>query len=205
MRRFVIRLALGLALVLVLAQFALPAYLASRIEKRLTEHGGRAHVTLRAFPAERLLFGHGDRLEITASGLGVDLDPKQQDVFRRLDHFSDVQIDVRASRAGPFTISAYSVKRLADHTYAITTTGDGTAGDVARYAGSRLAGGFGQALAGLAASALGNFDRPIPFDAGMKVDTSGINPRAYAVVGDVAGFPAGPLAQVVANALLRGV
>ena len=79
---------------------------------------------------------------------------------------------------------------------------EATAGDVARYAGAQLAGGFGQALAGLATSALGGFDRPIPVNAAMVVDTSTQPPTAVDVTGEVDGLPAGPLARIVANALL---
>jgi hypothetical protein len=83
--------------------------------------------------------------------------------------------------------------------------GDATAGDVARYAGSRLGGGFGQALAGLAASALGGFDQRVPFDARMDVVTGTGTPRAQNVRGAIAGLPAGALTEVVANALLSGL
>jgi hypothetical protein len=82
--------------------------------------------------------------------------------------------------------------------------GSGGAADVARYAGDRFGGGLGGALAGLAASAtLG--DQQIPFDATMEIDTSSGTPVASNVNGSVGGFPAGPLAEVVANALLAGV
>jgi hypothetical protein len=205
MRRLAIRLGIALAALLIASQFLLPPYLEHRVANSLTEHGGSANVDLDAFPALRLLFGHGRKLDVTASGLSVDLSPGQEDVFKRLDDFSDVHIDVAGSRAGPFTVRRFTVTRTRDHTYAVVTVGDGTAGDVARYAGSRLGGGFGQALAGLAASALGGFERPIPFDAQMNIVTGAGTPRAENVRGAVAGLPAGPLTQVVANALLNGL
>jgi hypothetical protein len=208
MRRFAIRLGiplLVLVLLLVISQFALPPYAEHKVADRLTEHGGQADVKLSAFPALRLLFGHGGELEIAASRLSVDLGPGQEDVFRQLDDFSDVKIDVRDSRAGPFSVSGFLVQRSASHTYEVAISGDGTAGDVARYAADRLGGGFGQALAGLATSALGGFGQRIPFDARMQIVTSEGLPRARNVEGSVAGLPAGPLAQVVANALLSGL
>jgi hypothetical protein len=180
-------------------------YAEHRVANRLTEHGGEADVNLRAFPALRLLFGSGGKLRIDATRLSVDLSPGQEDVFGQLDDFSDVDIDVRDSRAGPFTVAGFLVQRSAAHTYEVAISGDGTAGDVARYAGSRLGGGFGQALAGLAASALQGFDRPIPFNARMQIVTSEGAPRARNVEGTVGGLPAGALAQVVANALLSGL
>jgi hypothetical protein len=203
MRRFAIRLAIALAALLIASQFALPPYLEHRVANRLTDHGGSAHVQLDAFPAVRLLFG-GGKLGIGASGLSVDL-TRQRDVFKQLDRFSKVDIAVTRSRAGPFSVANFTVHRTASHDYRVTVAGDGNAGDVARYAGSRLAGGFGASLAGLAASALGGFDRPIPFDARMQIDTAGDTPQARDVVGNVDGLPAGPLAQIVANALLDGL
>jgi hypothetical protein len=205
MRRFAIRLAIVLAALLVVSQFVIPPVAEKQVADRVTEHGGTAHVNLSAIPALELLLGKGDKLGLDASGLSVDLEAKQEEVFDKLDDFDEVNIAITNSRAGPFAISDFRVRKTAPNEYAVALAGDGTAGDVARYAGSRLAGGFGQALAGLATSALGGFDQSIPFNATMQVDTSGEVPRAQNVEGQVAGFPAGPLAQVVANALLSGL
>jgi len=205
MRRFVIRLGIPLLILLVALQFALPRFAEHQVEKRLTEHGGEAEVKLSAFPAPRLLFGSGDKLDLAASGLSVDLEQNQQDAFKQLDDFSDVSIAVQGSRAGPFAIRNFNVEKTGAHAYDVAVTGDGTAGDVARYAGSRVGGGLGQALAGLAASALGGFDQRIPFDARMQISTAGDTPVASNVEGSVAGLPAGALTQVVANALLNGL
>lgn len=202
MQRLAIRLALVLVVLLIASQFAIPPYVEHRVAGRLTEHGGHASVHLSAFPALGLLLGSGGKLTITARGLSVDLTPGQDEVFKRLDDFSRVNIAISQSRAGPFAIGNFDVLRIGDHAYRVRMAGNGTAGDVARYAGAQLAGGFGQALAGLAASALGGFDRPLPFDAMMRIDTSAGHPIASDVVGSVDGVPAGPLAQVVANALL---
>ena len=205
MRRLAIRLGIPLAVLLVVSQFAIPPYAEHKVAGRLTDHGGSADVKLSAFPALRLLFGSGGKLDIKAKRLSVDLNPGQEDVFRQLDDFSDVTIDVQNSRAGPFSVAGFLVQRSAAHTYEVAISGDGTAGDVARYAGSRLGGNFGQALAGLAASALSGFDRPIPFNARMQIVTNAGAPRAQNVQGSVDGLPAGALTQVVANALLSGL
>jgi hypothetical protein len=202
MRRLAIRLGSVLLVVLVASQFAIPPYLEHRVANRLTDHGGSAHVELAAIPALQLLFGHGHDLQIRARGLSVDLERGRQDVFSRLDAFDRVNVAVTDSRAGPFRIGSFRIWRSAAHTYLLAVAGDGTAGDVARYAGGRLAGGFGQALAGLAAAALGDTGRAIPFDASMQITDAGGAPRATNVTGDVAGLPAGPLAQIVANSLL---
>jgi hypothetical protein len=204
MRRFAIRLGIALAAILIASQFLLPPYLEHRVASSLTEHGGTASVDLAAIPAARLLFGHGRKLHVTGSGLSVDLN-QQEDVFKRLDNFDEVHIDISNSRAGPFSVRRFTVTKSGDRTYAVAMAGDATAGDVARYAGSRLGGGFGQALAGLAASALGGFGQRVPFDARMDVVTGTGTPRAQNVQGAIAGLPAGALTEVVANALLSGL
>ena len=66
-------------LVAVGTHFLLPPYLEGRVEDRLEEHGGHADVELSAVPAIRLLAGHGDRLEITGSGLEVDEGKRRRD------------------------------------------------------------------------------------------------------------------------------
>jgi hypothetical protein len=205
MRGLAIRLGIPLVLVLVAVQFLLPPVLEKRVADRVTDHGGSADVELSAFPSVRLLFGHGRKLGVNARGLSVDLNRNQQDVFKQLDDFGDVSITVLDSRAGPFTVRSFHVQSTGKKTYDVVIAGDGTAGDVARYAGSRLGGGFGQALAGLATAALGGFDQPVPFDARMQISTVNGAPQAENVNGQVAGLPAGPLAQVVANALLSGL
>src|SRR3954452_24850406 len=139
MRRFAIRLAIVVAALLVVSQFALPPYLEKRVADRVTAHGGSANVNLSAIPALELLFGRGDKLELAAQGLSVDLRENQQDVFRRLDDFDQVDIAVTSSRAGPFMVSSFRVHKTGDHDYAVAIAGGGTAGDVARYAGGRLA------------------------------------------------------------------
>jgi hypothetical protein len=205
MQRLAIRLAIALAALLIASQFVLPPIAENRLEGSVTEHGGTAKAELSAIPALELLFKHGDKLGLTASNLSVDLKQNQQDVFKQLDNFGQVDITITDSRAGPFSVKHFHVKKSGKNTYDVAIAGDGTAGDVARYAGSRLGGGFGQALAGLATSALSGFDTPIPFNATMQVDSSGETPTAQHVEGQVAGLPAGALTQVVANALLSGI
>ena len=205
MQRFALRLAILILALLVVSQFVIPPLVERNVADEITAHGGHADVHLSALPALRLLFGHGQKLSISAKRLSVDLTQDQEDVFSQLDRFSDVDITVIGSRAGPFSVRAFRIRRTASHQYELAVAGDGTAGDIARYAGDRLGGAFGQALAGLAASSLGAFDRSIPFDSAMRIDTTASTPRAYDVQGDVAGLPAGPLAQVVANALLAGL
>jgi hypothetical protein len=202
MRGLAIRLGGVLVSLAIASQFLLPPYLEDRIAGRLTAHGGTAQVSLSAIPAARLLFGDGQDLSVRARGLSFAVPRRSKDVFKQLDGFKRVTIAISDSQAGPFIVRSFWLERRAEHRFVLLVAADATAGDVARYAGAQLAGDFGQALAGLASSALGGFDRPVPVNARMEIDTSGDPPQAINVQGDVAGLPAGPLAQVVANALL---
>jgi hypothetical protein len=205
MHGLAIRLGVVLVALAVVSQLALPPYLEHRAAKRLTEHGGSAQVSMSALPAVRLLFGHGRSLKIRANGLAVDLQENQSDVFEQLDRFGRVDVDVAESRAGPFTVHSFRLKRIGPHTYDVRVSAEAAAGDVARYAGSQLAGSFGQALAGLATTAIGGFARPVPVDARMQLDTTTRPPRARDVEGEVAGLPAGPLGGIVTNILLSAL
>src|SRR3954470_10565572 len=129
MRRIAIRLTLLLVVLLIVSQFVIPPLLEHRVASRLTAHGGTANVELSAFPALRLLFGSGDKVDVTAHALSVSPDPSQQEAFKQLDGFSHVNIDVTASHAGPFAIRAFRVRSLGDHSYAVALSGTGAAGD----------------------------------------------------------------------------
>jgi hypothetical protein len=205
MRRFAIRLVIVLVLLLAVSQFVIPPLVARHTEKQLTAGGGTADVHVSGFPAFMLLFGHGHSLNVSADRLSVPLDGSQQDAFNRLDGFAHVAIHITNSTAGPVTIANLRIQRIGSHLYGVSILGRSAPGDVARYAGGALGGSLGAAIGGLAASALGNLDHPLPFDAHLGIDTTGGVPRARDAVGTVAGLPAGPLAQIVANALLTAI
>src|SRR3712207_1638943 len=104
---------LGLVVVLLIAsQIALPAIAASQAEKRLTENGGEASAKVSAFPALRLLFGDGDRIEAEASGLDLELEERQK-VLERLDGFGEVDVRIDDSTVGPIEISSFRLVRKA--------------------------------------------------------------------------------------------
>ena len=60
---------------------------------------------LGAFPAVRLLFSDGERFEVDARDLDLDLD-EEAEVFDRLDGFSIVDVSIEDSVAGPFELEA---------------------------------------------------------------------------------------------------
>jgi hypothetical protein len=67
------RIAVGLlgaiVLVLVLAQVFLPAIAASRVRSRVGKYGTVKSVTVKAWPAVKLLWGHADSVRVTAGSL----------------------------------------------------------------------------------------------------------------------------------------
>jgi hypothetical protein len=201
-------LALGVAGFVVLAgvvtHFALPPYLEGRVEERLEEHGGRAEVELRAVPALRLLTGHGDRIEITGSGLEVDFDEPDTDAFDELNNFDEVDIELTDVDAEPFETSLFRLEGLGDHHYRIETDATASIQDIARIAGEQF-GPLGGLIGSIAGGSVPGGGVPVPIRLdGELVAEDG---RVTMVSGDarVAGLPAGPLARVVTNAILSAL
>jgi hypothetical protein len=65
----------ALVLVLVLAQVFLPSIAASRVRSRVGKYGTVKSVTVKAWPAVKLLWGHADSVRVTAGSL--QLSPAQ--------------------------------------------------------------------------------------------------------------------------------
>jgi hypothetical protein len=188
-------------LVAVVTHFALPPYLEGRVEDRLEEHGGRADVELSAVPALRLLTGHGDRLEITGSGLEVDFDDPDEDAFEELNNFDEVEIDLTDVEADPFEVSSFRLDSLGDGHYRIETDATATLQDLGRVAGEQfgpLGGLIGSIVGGSAP--LSGAPVPIKLDGELEAKDGDVE----MVSGDarVANLPAGPAARLVTNAIL---
>jgi hypothetical protein len=209
MTRHQIRLLAGgvagfVILVAILTHFLLPGYLENRVEERLEEHGGRAEVELSAVPAIRLLAGHGDRIEITGSGLEVDFDDPDQDAFERLDKFDEVEIELTEVEAPPFEVSSFRLEGLGDGRYRIETDATASIQELGRVAGEQ----FGP-LGGLIGSIVGGSaplsGAPVPVRLDGEIEAK--DGEVEMVSGDarVAGLPAGPVARLVTNAILSGL
>jgi hypothetical protein len=192
----------GIVVLLAVAtHFLLPPYLEGRVEDRLEEHGGHAEVELSAVPAIRLLAGHGDRLEITGSGLEVDFDDPDEDAFDRLNKFDEVEIDLTDVEADPFQVDTFRLEGLGDNHYRIETGASATLQDLGRIAGEQ----FGP-LGGLIGSIVGGSAPfsgapvPIALDGELVAEDGDVT----MVSGDarVAKIPAGPAARLITNAIL---
>jgi len=200
-------LAASIAALVVLAgvatHFLLPPYLSGRVEERLEEHGGRADVELRAVPALRLLAGHGDRIEIEGSGLEYEFDDPDRDAFERLDKFDDVRIDLVDVTAGPFDTQRFELERSGEDTlYRVDIDASAKPQALAEAAGERFAGSLGELIGEIAGGAIpfSAVDVPIRVQGELTSDNGEV--RMVSGTGAVAGIPAGPLAELVTNAVL---
>ncbi len=186
---------------LVAAQILIPSLGERRVENRLTEGGGTADVTLGAFPAERLLFGDGERFEVDARDLDLGLDRNEQ-VFERLDGFSIVDVSIANSTAGPFRLASFELTRDGEGPYRLTTDATTTPSELVDYGveGLDVPGG------GLADTVLGLFgiDTNVTVPVKLDVQLSSEDGRVQVVSGGgtVAGVPTGSLAELLTAAIV---
>lgn len=194
--------AAAVVLLLVLAQLFLPGIGEGAIEDRLTEGGGVADVSLSSVPAARLLWGDGDRIEISGTGLDLDLDEPDPEVFKNLDRFGDVQILVSDSRAGPVDVETFVLTRDGDGPYSLESNGATSAADLAEFfaddaslPGADIIGGI------ISATGLGGTDLDVELDMELTSDDGRI--EVTQGEGEIAGIPTGPLAAVITQAILE--
>jgi hypothetical protein len=203
--RIALYLLVGLLGVLVVSQLLLPRYVEGRIEKRLTRNGGVADVTVKALPAFRLLAGHGDRLTIRGSDLGLDLEGGEPRLWKRLDRFDAVDIRLRDIRTGPFRTQAFALTRP-EHAdaYRVSLRSEVSIAELAQYAASRiLPGGLGGALAGLSAGALPGSRQPVPIVTDMRIVSDDGRPEVVSGGGTVAGLPVALAVEIIGSAVAK--
>jgi hypothetical protein len=204
MPRFALGFVAALVVVALAGQLLLPAYLEGRAEHRLEQDGGKADVSLGAFPAWRLLGANGDRFEAEGKGLEFDLGDRREDPFDSLDGFEDVSIRFTDAQAGPLEIDHLRVDRAPeDEHYTLSLEGDTTPRKLARYLASEAAGPLGGLIGDLAGEALPDTVTPLPIELTAKVESRGGRPDVVDAEGSVAGIPGGPLARIVLEAALR--
>lgn len=186
--------------VLVASQILVPSLGERAIESRLTEGGGSADVTLGAVPAARLLFSDGERLEVAARELDLELDPNER-VFDRLDGFALVDIAVAESSAGPIDLDRFELTRDGGEPYRLVAAGSTSASSLVDYGID--VGVPGGDLAGIALELFGidtDFELPIELDMELTSDDGRV--RVVSGGGTVAGVPTGPLAELLTNAVV---
>ena len=194
-----VRIALGAVIAIVallaIAQFAVPPYAEKRIEDRLTENGGSADASVDAFPAAMLIAGEGDSLKVTGSGLDLDVDPEEK-VFDRLDGFDSVDIDLTDFQAGPFDVDSFQLTRDGSGTYSMRSQLTTTGSALLQYGAERL-GVPGSSFLPLITGDSKDANTPIPVDLDMELESDDGRIIVTEGEGEVAGYPAGPLAAPV--------
>jgi|GEM_PF-1120101 hypothetical protein len=198
--RALLVLAGAIVLLLVVSQLALPGLGESAIEDRLTENGGTAEVSLSALPAARLLWGSGDR--ITVSATGIELDPTdQRRVFQNLDRFGAVEITVVGATAGPIKLDSFTLTREGDAPYALRADGSASVADLARF-GIDRAGLPGSDIVGGILDFTGIAGADVPIELDMKLASDDGRIRVLDGDGTIAGLPTGPLAELLTSAIV---
>jgi hypothetical protein len=195
----IVAIAVVIAL-LAIAQFVVPPWAESRIEDRLTEGGGSADASVEAFPAAALIMGDGDSLEVTGSELELDVDPEEK-VFDRLDGFDTVDIALSDFRAGPFDVDAFALTRDGSGTYSMQSQLTTTGSALLQYGAERL-GVPGSSLFPLITGDNEEANAPIPVDLDMELESDDGRIRVTGGTGEVAGYPAGPLAELITSAII---
>jgi hypothetical protein len=194
MTRIMLISAAVLLLLVVASQLALPPLLEGRVASRLERDGGKANVSLSAFPAVRLLFSDGKSLEAKGRDLRLPGEPEGGELDR-IDGFAEVRIALDDTQAGPLAIDRFRLTREdGESDYDMELAAVANPRDLGRI----LGGALGELGAG---ALLGNADVPVNLTATVRSEDG--RARALGVQGSVAGIPAGPLAELALDTVLR--
>lgn len=201
-RNAIVTVVVVIALLALGTQLAIPAFVSSRVEDRLTERGGTAHVEVHALPAVGLVAGRGDRIKIRGRGLAFDLATQNTQAFDRLDGFGQVDAQLTDVQAGPFKVARFELKRAdGDGTYRMVMQARTTPDALGQFAAGRLGGPLG-ALMGRFGSGILPFGRDeVPVTVDAQVRSDGGRAQVVSATGEVAGLPVGPIAAALASAI----
>jgi hypothetical protein len=208
MAKILVAVAIGVVVLGGVTQLVIPGFVERKIESNLEERsdGGEAIVDVKAFPAVRLLWGSGDRMEVRGRGLSIDLAERTDDPLGRLNGFDEVDIDIEDLTAGPVDVQAFSlVKNEEDTSYYLRMEAETTPVALAESVGGELGGDIGSAIASAGVEALlggGELDVPIDVE-GQVSRADGGTLDVDSVEASVAGVPAGPFAEAMVQAVLE--
>ena len=180
------------------AQVLLPRIGERHVERRLTESGGEAFVAIEAMPAWRLLSRAGDRIMVRGSELEIGMS-REGGGLTTLDRFESVDIALDNFVTGPFRIARFELTRDGPGPYLMRAEALTTGGDLARFGGEQLGTGLIGALAGAAPLTA----RRIAVEAEVHLESQDGRVAVVGGGGRVAGYPAGPVATMIAAAVAR--
>jgi hypothetical protein len=177
------------------SQLLLPPIMEDQVANRLERDGGSATVSLDAVPAVRLLFDDGDKLRV--EGRGLRLDVGREGELDRLDGFNEVHVSLTDVVADPLRVRRFALTRSSgQRDYAMRMAAVTTPRAVARFLGGPL----GDLGAGLLP---GGGDNRVPLEVEATVRSHHGRREVTSASGSVAGIPAGPIAQLVVDAVVR--
>jgi hypothetical protein len=187
---------------LVALQILLPSFGERAIESRLTEHGGSADVTLGSVPSVRLLFGDGERFEVHAREIDLELN-QDEPVLERLDGFANVDVSIADSKAGPIDLQSFELHRAGGGLYTLNADGQTTASSLVDYGIDGIDMPGAGSLASMALDLFGiDTDFAIPIDFDMQLASDDGRLRVVSGGGTVGGVPTGSLAEMITNAVV---
>jgi hypothetical protein len=199
MSTWVLIAATALLVAVVLGQVTILRFGAGRIERRLAQHGGEAFVSIDALPALRLLRRRGDRLLVRGHGLTLGISGSGG--LSALDGFRSVDIALREFTIGPFEVSSFELSRERRGPYRMRSAATTSGLALASYGGEQL-GGLVPLLVVLARQApLGDRGIPLSIEVEMLSEDGLISVSSGG--GSIAGYPAGPIATLIAGAVAR--
>jgi hypothetical protein len=203
-RNAIVTVAVVIAILALGSQIAIPAYVSSQVEGRLTEQGGSAHVEVHSTPALRLIGGKGDRIAIRGSDLSFDLPVDKPDVFDRLDGFDEVDAELTNVRTGPFRVERFQLTRGdSEGTYRMVMQATATPDELTQYAADRLGAPFNGFMGRFTGGLLPWDDNPVAVNLDAEVRSDGGRPAVVSASGDIAGLPVDPVAETLAGAIAR--
>jgi len=207
--RVAVAVVLGVLVVLGLSQLVIPGFVERHIEgeleKGVAKGQGEASVDASAFPAVRLLWGSGDKLQVRGRGLRVNLAERADDPLGRIEGFDEVDIDLEDLTAGPVRVQAFSLVRTEqDTSYYLRMEAETTPVSLAESIGGTLGGDLGSQIAQAGAALLGGGEIDVPIDVEAQVSRGdGGSVDVDAVDASVAGVPTGPFAESMVQAVLN--
>jgi hypothetical protein len=205
-----VAVAIGVVVLGAVTQLVIPGFVERKIESNLKERSDAGEVVadVKSFPAVRLLWGSGDKLEVRGRGLRIDLAERTDDPLGQIDGFDEVDIDLTDLTAGPVDVQSFSLVKNADDTsYYLRMDAATTPTSLAESVGGSLGGDLGSAIAGAASDVLlgeGAVDVPIAVEAQVSRGNGGTL-DVDAAEASVAGVPTGPFAEAMVQAVLENL
>jgi hypothetical protein len=187
-----------LLIVAVSAQVILPRLGERHVERRLTEGGGEAFVAIDAMPAWQLLSRTGDVIMVRGRSLVIGMS-REGGGLQTLDRFRRVDVALDDFTTGPFAVAHFELTRDGPGPYLMRSQAHTTGAALAQFGGEQLGTGLIGTLAGVTPLTA----RQIPVE--IEVELESVEGRVAVVGGGgrVAGYPAGPIATVIAAAVAR--